>query len=173
MCSSFNTSWSLKGCVTWHLAPVLCGGFVARPFRVDCLVSLSLYSCCETQKSATAFLCNTNRAQPDLRHRRDRSFFHPEVTFLLLLPFVFSDPNRPVFTAVVRDEIWGWTGWHGNRLLSYQWADELKTNRGCGNTLTGASEECLMVLEQFDVFVEFRLIQTCLGPNHVSNKAMW
>lgn len=93
--------------------------------------------------------------------------------FCCFYPFVFSDPNRPVFTAVVRDGSWGWTSWFGNRLLSYQWADELKTNCGCGNTLTGAAEEWLMFLEQFDVLVEFRLTQTCRGPNQVSNKAMW
>lgn len=46
---------------------------------------------------------------------------------LLLLAFVLLLLNRPVFTGiVVRDESWGWTGWHGNGRLSYQWADELK-----------------------------------------------
>uniref|UniRef100_H3DFC2 F-box protein 40, tandem duplicate 1 n=1 Tax=Tetraodon nigroviridis TaxID=99883 RepID=H3DFC2_TETNG len=32
-------------------------------------IRLPCFNCGETQKSSTAFLCNTNRAQPDLRHR--------------------------------------------------------------------------------------------------------
>lgn len=158
--------------MTWHLAPVLCGGFVGRPFRLDCLVSLSLYSCCETQKSATAFLCNTNRAQSDLRHRRDPSFFHPEVTFLLLSPFCILRPKIVQFSQPLSGRKVG--DGPADTETDFFPFSELMSWKLTVNVeiLTGAAEECFMLLEPFDALVAFRLIPTCLGPNHVSYKPM-
>lgn len=97
--------WALQG---WILKlETLCEWFLPLVlYVVLCLLSIQArlprqpFYRCETQKTAIAFLCNTNGAEPHHWHHQNCSFTgHQKLTFWLILPFVLRDPNLPLFTV--------------------------------------------------------------------------